>query len=35
VAPVLERLIVTRGAPVSITVDLGTEYMSKAFEEWV
>lgn len=34
-APVLKRLVVTRGAPVSITVDLGTEYMSKALEEWV
>jgi len=34
VAPVLERLVVTRGAQVSITVDLGTEYMSKALEEW-
>jgi putative transposase len=34
VARVLDGLIQTRGAPASITVDHGTEFMSKALEEW-
>ena len=34
VAEALERYVAKHGAPVSITVDHGTEFMSKALEEW-
>ena len=34
VAEVLERVVARLGAPVSITVDHGTEFTSKALEEW-
>ena len=34
VAAALDRHAATRGAPLSITVDHGTEFMSKALEEW-
>ncbi len=34
VAAVLERITVATGAPRSITVDHGTEFMSKALEDW-
>jgi putative transposase len=30
----LERVVSELGVPVSITVDHGTEFMSKALEEW-
>ena len=33
-ALVLEQLVITRGAPASISVDLGNEFMSMALEEW-
>jgi putative transposase len=34
VSDALERVVNQRGVPVSITVDHGTEFMSKALEEW-
>jgi putative transposase len=34
VAEALDRYVVEHGAPVSITVDHGTEFTSKALEEW-
>ncbi|MDB4875584.1 MAG: family transposase [Gemmatimonadetes bacterium] len=34
VVAALERLLVLAGLPVSITVDHGTEFMSKALEAW-
>lgn len=34
VAEALDRVIVCAGTPVSITVDHGTEFTSKALEEW-
>jgi putative transposase len=34
VVAVLERLLPTTGLPTSITVDHGTEFMSKALEAW-
>jgi putative transposase len=34
VAEVLERYVASHGVPVSITVDHGTEFTSKALEEW-
>jgi putative transposase len=34
VVTVLDRVIRTSGAPASITVDHGTEFMSKALEAW-
>ena len=34
VAAALERVVAMLGTPVSITVDHGTEFMSKALEEW-
>lgn len=34
VAAVLERITVATGVPRSITVDHGTEFMSKALEDW-
>jgi putative transposase len=34
VVAVLERLLPGTGSPVSITVDHGTEFMSKALEAW-
>jgi putative transposase len=34
VVAVMERLLATRQMPVSITVDHGTEFMSKALEAW-
>ena len=34
VAAALERVVGELGVPVSITVDHGTEFMSKALEEW-
>jgi putative transposase len=30
----LDRIVERTGAPVSITVDHGTEFTSKALEEW-
>ena len=34
VADALDRYVVEHGVPVSITVDHGTEFTSKALEEW-
>lgn len=34
VAQALDRYVTIHGAPLSITVDHGTEFMSKALEEW-
>jgi putative transposase len=34
VSALLERVVNEVGVPVSITVDHGTEFMSKAVEEW-
>ena len=34
VSAALERVVDELGAPLSITVDHGTEFMSKALEEW-
>lgn len=34
VAQVLNRLIETRGLPKSITIDNGTEFTSRAFDQW-
>jgi putative transposase len=34
VAETLDRLVVAHGAPVSITVDHGTEFTSRALEDW-
>ncbi len=34
VAETLDRLVVAHGAPVSITVDHGTEFTSRALEAW-
>ena len=34
VAEALERAVVKLGAPASITVDHGTEFTSKALEDW-
>ena len=34
VSAALERVVDRLGAPVSITVDRGTEFMSKALEDW-
>ena len=34
VVAALERIVARIGAPVSITVDHGTEFTSKALEEW-
>jgi putative transposase len=34
VAAALERVVADHGTPASITVDHGTEFMSKALEEW-
>jgi len=34
VAAALDRVVDRLGVPLSITVDHGTEFMSKAFEDW-
>ena len=34
VAPALSQVVAERGAPVSITVDNGSEFVSRAMESW-
>lgn len=34
VAETLERIVARHGAPLSITVDHGTEFTSRALEDW-